>query len=340
MSSGQMSMSGARKAAVVLLALGEEASAEVFKHLNESEIELLAREMAALGRVAPQETEKVMEEFHSTAVASNVMIRGDEEFARRVLARAHGPDAARKLTERVQRSFESTAGFASLERADPQQLSKFILGEHPQTIALILAHMAPAKAAQLTGLLPETLRVDVLTRMAHLEEISSDVVTRISAVIEQRLKALAGPAREQHGGVRAVAELFNHMERTVSAPVLEAIEARKPDLAVSIRNLMFVFEDLAGVDDNGMRELVQRADKKSLTIALKGTSEELRQRFFSNMSKRAGEMMREEMEVMGAIRVREVEKAQQEIVALARTLEEEGVIVMGGGGGGGDEYVV
>jgi len=334
----QSGMTGVRKAAVVLLAVGEDASAEVFKHLNEGEIELLAREMAALGQVPPRETEKVMEEFHATAVAADLLVRGDEEFPRRVLTRTVGPEAARRILDRVQHSYQSTAGFASLERADPQQLSKFIIGEHPQTIALILAHMQPANAAQLIALLPTGLRVDVLGRMANLEEISPDVVARISGVIEQRLRTLGGPSREQHGGVRAVAELFNHLERTVSAPALEALEAQKPELAVSIRNLMFVFEDLAGIDDNGIRELINRAEKKTLTVALKGASETLRGRFFGNMSKRAGEMMREEMEVMGAVRVREVEKAQQEIVTLMRSLEEEGVIVTGGSAG--DAYVV
>lgn len=332
-------LSKTRKAAIVLLAMGEEATAEVFKHLHESEIEVLACEMAVLGHLTPRETEQVMEEFHAAANAANLMVRGDGAFVQRVLTRTHGAETARRIGERVQRSFQSTAGFVSLERADPEHLSKFILGEHPQTIALILAHMQAASAAPVIARLPEDMRVDVLTRMANLEQISPDVVTRISAVIAQRLKTLGGPTREHRGGVRAVAELFNHLERTVSAPVLEAIESQTPDLAVSIRNLMFVFDDLINVDDNGMRELVQRVDKKVLTVALKGTSEEVRQHFFGNMSKRAGEMMREEMEVMGAVRVREVEKAQQEIVALARTMEEEGVLSMGGGAGG-DAYVV
>ena len=174
--------------------------------------------------------------------------------------------------------------------------------------------------------------------MASLEDISPDVVSRISSVIEQRLKTLGGPSREQHGGVRAVAELFNRLERTISATALEAIEARKPELALSIRNLMFVFEDLMHVDDAGIRELVSRADKKALTIALKGASEEMRQRFLGNMSKRAGEMLREEMEVLGAVRLRDVEKAQQEVVAVARKLEEEGLIVTGAAAG--EAYVV
>jgi len=334
----QTTMSGLRKAAIVALIIGEDASASIFKHLSEDEIETLLSEMAALGRVSSKMGEQVLEEFHQTAVAAEHVARGDIEFAKRVLIKSFGPDTARRMIDRVMRAFQSNAGFASLERADPQQLSKFILGEHPQTIALILAHLQPANAAQLATLLPEELRVEVLTRMASLEDISPDVVSRISSVIELRLKALGGPSREQHGGVRAVAELFNRLERTVSTPVLEAIEEARPELAVSIRNLMFVFDDLLHVDDNGMREIIQRADKKGLTIALKGASDEIRQRFFTNMSKRAGEMLREEMEVLGAVRLRDVEKSQQEVVAIARKLEEEGLISTGAAAG--EAYVV
>jgi flagellar motor switch protein FliG len=334
----QTTMSGLRKAAIVALMIGEDASASIFKHLSEDEIETLLSEMAALGRVSSKMGEQVLEEFHQTAVAAEHVARGDIEFAKRVLVKSFGPDTARRMIDRVMRAFQSNAGFASLERADPQQLSKFILGEHPQTIALILAHLQPANAAQLATLLPEELRVEVLTRMASLEDISPDVVSRISSVIELRLKALGGPSREQHGGVRAVAELFNRLERTVSTPVLEAIEEQRPELAVSIRNLMFVFDDLLHVDDNGMREIIQRADKKGLTIALKGASDEIRQRFFTNMSKRAGEMLREEMEVLGAVRLRDVEKSQQEVVAIARKLEEEGLISTGAAAG--EAYVV
>jgi flagellar motor switch protein FliG len=327
-----------RKAAIVMLLIGEELSSEVFKHLTEDEIEGLSKEMAALGPVPQQLGEKVLDEFHQISVAADYVTRGDIDYARRVLNRTLGAESARRIMDRVLRSFQSTAGFTSLEKADPQQLSKFILGEHPQTIALILAHLNPSSAAQLVTLLPDTLRVDVLSRMASLEDISPDVIARISSVIETRLKSLGGVAREQHGGVRAVAELFNRLERNVSGPVLEAIEAKRPELAVSIRNLMFVFDDLVHVDDNGMREIVQRADKKALTIALKGASEEIRERFFGNMSKRASEMLREEMEVLGAVRLRDVEKAQQDVVAIARKLEEEGVIVTGAAAG--EAYVV
>ena len=334
----QTVLGGLTKAAIVMLLLGEEASTEVFRHLSEDEIERLAKEMAELGQVSAKMSEGVLEEFHQTVVASEFVTRGDIGYARRILEKTLGADAAKRILERVMHSFQSTAGFKSLTTVDPEQLSKFILGEHPQTIALILAHLNPANAAQLITLLPDELRADVLTRMASLDDISPEVVKKISTVIEQRLKTLGGPSREQHGGVRAVAELFNRLERTVSGPVLEAIESQRPELAVSIRNLMFVFDDLVHVDDTGMREIVQRADKTALTIALKGASEEIRNRFFSNMSTRAAEMLREEMEVLGAVRLRDVEKAQQDIVSVARKLEEEGVIVTGAAAG--EAYVV
>lgn len=331
-------MSGLRKAAIVTILLGEEASAQVFRHLSEEEIELLAREVAALGPVPPHVSEKVLEEFHQTAIAADFITRGDLDYARRVLNRTMGPDAARRIVERIMRSFQSTAGFASVEKADPQQLSKFIIGEHPQTIALIMAHLNPTNAAQIVSSLPEALRVEVLMRMANLEDISPDVVTRVSTVIEQRLKSLGGPSREQHGGVRAVAEVFNRLERKVSQPALATIERSDPELAGAIRNLMFMFDDLVNVDDLALREITQRADRRTLTIALKGATEEIRDRFFRNMSKRAAEMLREEIEVLGAVRLREVDKAQQEIVAIARKLEEEGVVVLSPGAE--DAYVV
>jgi flagellar motor switch protein FliG len=250
-----------------------------------------------------------------------------------MLQKSLAPETAPRVIDRLLKSFESTAGFNALEKADPQQLSKFIQGEHPQTIALILAHLNATNAARLITLLPDELRPDVLTRMANLDEISPEVIRSISSVIDLRLKTLGGPQRESYGGVRAVAELFNRLDRGVSQPVLEAIEHQAPELAVAIRNLMFVFDDLATVEDNGLREIIQRADKKVLTIALKGATEEIRNRFFQNMSKRAADMLKEEMDVLGAIRLREVEKAQQDVVAIARKLEEEGLIVTGAAAG-------
>jgi flagellar motor switch protein FliG len=331
-------LSGVRKAAIIIMALGEEHASKIFKHLQEDEIERIVREIAALGTVNPEVGEKVLDEFHQMTAAADYISSGGVDHARRLLNKTLGPDLSRRILDRVVKSFHTSAGFATLEKANPQQLSKFILAEHPQTIALILAHLNAGSAAQLVTQLPDDMRADVLMRMASIEDISPDVITRISGVIDQRLKTLGGPTREQRGGVRAVAELFNRLDRSVSQPALERIENDAPDMAVSIRNLMFVFEDLSSVEDSGIREIVNRADKKHLTVALKGASEEIRLRFFQNMSKRAAELLKEEMELMGAVRLREVEKGQHEIVAIARKLEEEGVITTGAGAG--EPYVV
>jgi flagellar motor switch protein FliG len=334
----QTALPGPRKAAILSLMLGDETASQIFKHLREDEVERIAKEVAGLGAVPPESGEGVLEEFHHMALAAAFVARGGVEFAQQLLLKSLTPELARRVIDRVVRSFQSTAGFTSLAKADPQQLSKFILAEQPQTIALILAHLDSSHAAQLLSLLPETLRVEVLTRMARLDEISPEVVSRISSVIEQRLKSLGTSSHESYGGVRAVAELLNRLDRTVSQPVIESLEGQNPDLAVSIRNLMFVFDDLAKVDDSAIREIVQRADRKVLTVALKGTTEDMRNRFLRNMSKRAADMLREEMDVLGAIRLREVEKAQHEIVAIARKLEEEGLLSTGAAAG--EAYVV
>jgi flagellar motor switch protein FliG len=307
--------------------------AQMFQHLSEDEIEKIAREVALIGAVRPEDSSTALEEFDMMWRASEYVTRGGVEYAQKLLVKSLGPDMARRVLDRVIKSFESSLAFSSLERADPQQLSKFVLSEHPQTIALLLAHLKPSQAAQLANSLPDELRVEVITRMATLDEISPDVMTRVSSVIEARLKALGTQAHESMGGVRVVAELLNRLDRGVSTAVLGSIESESPDLAVSIRNLMFVFDDLLHVDDNAVREIIQRADKKTLTLALKGSSDDIRARFLNNMSKRAAQMIKEEMDVLGAVRLREVERAQQEIVAIARKLEEEGLLVTGAAAG-------
>ncbi len=327
-------VNGVRKAAILTVLLGEHASGELFKHLNEEEIEMIGREVALLGPVSASTASDVLEEFHQMWKAAEYVTKGGVEFASKLLTKSLGADNAARILDRVVKTFESSKAFTGLEKADPQQLSKFIQSEHPQTIALILAHLKPGPAAQLMQSLPEDLRVEVVTRMANLDEISPEVISRISSVIEQRLKSLgASSSHESFGGIRAVAELLNRIDRSISQPVLEAIESQTPDLAVSIRHLMFVFDDLLHVDDNALREIVQRADKKTLTVALKGTSEDIRNRFFQNMSKRAVDMIREEIELLGAVRLREVEKAQQEVVGIARKLEEEGLLQTGAAAG-------
>ena len=320
------SLSGVRKAAIVTLLLGEEGATEVLKCLSRDEVERIAGEIAALGTVQAADSEGVLEEFHKAVVAATRYARGGIDSAQRLLDNAFGPEAAESVVERIAKSARSTAGFTSLTLWDPHQLSKFVVAEQPQTVALILAHLDGAHAAKLASLLPEELRTNVITRMANLDEISPEVVDQISSVIDRRLRSLGGASHESLGGVRAVAGLLNRLDRSVGGAVLEQVEHDNPDLAASIRNLMFVFEDLRRVEDAALREITQRADRKVLTVALKGASENMRDRFFDNMSKRAAGVLREDLEVLGAVRMRDVEQAQREVVSIARKLEEEGLL--------------
>ncbi|GLH73817.1 flagellar motor switch protein FliG [Geothrix limicola] len=330
-------LTGMQKAAVLMVTLGDETASNIFKYLEEDEIQTISREIAITKHVQPEVAEEVMEEFHTMTQARSYISQGGIEYAKKLLIKSVGPEVARKIIDRLVKALESSAGFTSLERANPQQLSKFIQNEHPQTIALILAHLNASQAAELISSLPEALRSDVAMRMASLQEISPEVVRRISLILEQKLEALGSFATEAYGGVRAVAELFNRMDRNTGRAVLEKIETENPQLAASIRDLMFVFDDILLIDDNGITEILKRADKKTLTIALKGTSEELQNQFFRNMSSRAVELMKEEMEFMGPVKLKDVEKSQHEVVEIVRQLEEEGVISIGGGGG--EDYV-
>jgi flagellar motor switch protein FliG len=330
-------LSGAQKAAVLMVTLGDDTAASIFKYLEEDEIQTISREIAITKHVQPEVAEEVMEEFHTMAQARSYISQGGIEYAKKLLIKSVGPEVARKIIDRLVKALESSAGFTSLERANPQQLSKFIQNEHPQTIALILAHLNASQAAELISSLPEALRSDVAMRMASLQEISPEVVRRISMILEQKLEALGSFATEAYGGVRAVAELFNRMDRNTGRAVLEKIETENPQLAASIRDLMFVFDDILLIDDTGIAEILKRADRKVLTVAMKGTSEELQNQFFRNMSTRAVELIKEEMEFMGPVKLKDVEKSQHEIVEIVRQLEEEGVISIGGGGG--EDYV-
>lgn len=331
-------LNGKQKAAVLCLVLGEDLTAEIFKRLDDEEVQDISREISLMGAVPADITDRVVEEFYNLTLAKEYITSGGIEYAKKVVIKSLGPEEARKIIDRLIKLREKSAGFSSLEKINPQQLSKFVQNEHPQTIALILAHLSASQAAELISALPEELRTEIVIRMANLEEISPEIVKKIATVLDQKLEALGSYSLEEYGGVKAVSELFNRMDRRASRNVLEQIESRDPELAASIRDLMFVFEDILLIDDQGVMEILKRIDKKSLAISLKGANDELKTKFFRNMSQRAGEMLKEEMEYLGPIRVKEVERAQHEIVEVVRTLEEEGVIVIGGAGG--DEYVV
>ncbi len=329
---------GLRKAAILLVLLGDEASASVFRHLHEDEVQEISKEISRLGKIESDTADQVVEDFYRMTLAQTCLARGGADFAKRLLLKAFGHDSSKKLLDRLNITLQSTiVGFDSLQKADPAQLSKFIQAEQPQTIALVLAHLNSQQAAALLSSLPAQLRAEVVMRMANLEQISPDIINKITTILEQKLRSLGDFSRESYGGVRAVAELINRMDTKAAALILEKIENENPALALSIRNLMFVFDDIVLIDEAGMREIIQRVDKKTLTVALKGCGEDVKSQFFRNMSTRGVEMLREDMDVLGPVKIKAVEAAQQHIVTIIRKLDEDGVISLKGGGG--DEYV-
>jgi flagellar motor switch protein FliG len=330
--------SGIKKAAILMVLLGDEASSSLFRFLEEEEVQEITKEISRLGRIEPETADSVLDDYYQMALARSYLMQGGVDFARKLLVKAFGAETSKKLLDRVTLSIQSSiAGFDSLQKADPAQLSKFIQSEHPQTIALVLAHLHPSQAAALLNSLPAEMRGDVVMRMANLEQISPEILSKITNILSQRIQSLGDFSRESYGGVRAVAELINRLDSSTSVAILEKIENENPNLALSIRNLMFVFDDILLIEDVGMREVIQRVDKKTLTVALKGTSEQLKNVFFRHMSHRAVEMLREDMEVLGPVKIKEVEAAQNEIVTIIRKLDQDGVISLKGGGG--DEYI-
>jgi flagellar motor switch protein FliG len=320
-------LTGAQKAAILMVILGEEASGKLFRELDEGEVQRIGREIAGIPAITSEMAEEVLAEFYQMIVAQDYVLKGGIEYAGKVLESAFGADRAKRLLDRVCLSLTTdSAHFDALQRADPQQLATFIHNEHPQTVALILSHLGGSQAARLLRSLPAEMRTEVAIRMASLDQISPEIISRISAIVGQKLKSVGELNRQDYGGVRAVAEIFNRLDQGESKEILESIENSNPALVETIRHLMFVFEDLLKVDSAGMRELLARVDRKVLTIALKGTSEKLKNHFLQVMSQRGAEMLLEDMEALGPVKMREVEAAQQQIVAAVRLLESEGVI--------------
>lgn len=330
-------LSGRTKAAIVMVALGSEASSKVFKNLDESEVEMLSTEIARLDNISSEVREAVLEEFHNLAMAQQYISQGGLDYAQEILEQALGPRKAKEILDKIQESIRTT-GFNLLENVDPKQLVNFIQKEHPQTIALLLAHMEGSNAAGIISALPQELQVDVATRIATMESISPDTLHQVEEVLADQVKSLFGGDVSQIGGVKAVAEMLNSVDRGAEKNILGNLERENPELATEIKNLMFVFEDVMLLDDRSMQRVLKEVDTKELSVALKGASEELQEKFFRNMSSRAGEMIKEEMEYMGPVRLRDVEDVQQRIVDVIRRLEEDGEIIISGRGG--EEEVV
>lgn len=330
--------SGARKAAMLLVLLGEEASAHMMRHMGEDEVQAISKEIARSTNISAENAEDILEEFYQMVIARDYVIKGGIDYAKRLLVNAFGTEPAKRMLDRlVQAIGQDAANFDALQKADPQQLAKYIQNEHPQTIALILSHLQSTQAAAMLMALPVDQHADVATRMANLDQISPEIVTRIASIIGQKMQELGEYSRESYGGVQAVAELFNHLDANTTKSILESIESEDEMLGKSIRHLMFVFEDILKLDSQAVQEILSRVDRKLLTVALKGTSEPLRQHFIKVMSQRAADMLREDMDALGPIKIRDVDDAQQQIIGIVRQLEAENVIQLGGGGG--EEYV-
>jgi flagellar motor switch protein FliG len=333
------SLSTIRKAAILLVVLGEQASAELLQQLSEEDVQKVSREVAKITAISGEMAESILTEFHHISTAGDYVARGGMEVARKLLMAAFTPDIAKRLLDRLTKALGAeAASFDAIQKADPQQLAKFIHNEHPQTIALVLSHLNQTQAAALLTSLPSQMRADVALRMASLDQISPDVIIKIASVIGQKLKTLGEFSRESYGGVRAVAEMLNRLDSTSTREILTHIDQQDTNLAETIRHLMFVFEDLLLIDPVGLKEVLAKIDRKILTVALKGTSEQLRNQILGSMSQRGADMLREDMDALGPIKIKEVEAAQQQIIAVVRQLESEGVVSLKGTVG--EQYVV
>jgi flagellar motor switch protein FliG len=338
-SASDQQLTGLRKAAILMVMIGDEASSAILRELDEEEVQDISKEIARVQALTPEEAEGVLEEFYQMTVARDYVVKGGIEYARKILVNAFGADHAKRMLDRLMKTLgNETLSFDALQKTDPQQLAKFIHSEHPQTVALILSHLNPSQAAGLLESLPADIRGDVAVRMANLDQISPDIISKIATVIGLKLKALGEMSRESYGGVNAVAEMFNRLDSNISRDILEKMESENPQLAENIRHLMFVFEDLLLLDVNAIKEVLAKVDRKILTVALKGTSEKMKTHMLQAMSQRGADMLREDMEAMGPIKIKEVESAQQQIIAVVRRLEAEGVLSLKGAAG--EQYVV
>lgn len=288
---------------MVLVALGPDAGSTVLKHFPPGELEAVTAAIAALGPVDPHVTESVLDEFLTRSRGEPEVLPGDLDAIRRVITQSHGAASASRILDRVTRTASAGASLEVLERAEPVQLASLLVGEHPQLVAAVLAWLPAGRAADVIPHLPDTMRFDVLSRMATLEEIPPALLSRIGEVIARKLHA-SGSRRNRRGGVEMVAAVCNQLGRATSQSALEAMSRSAPDLATDIRSLMFVFDDIVRLDDAALRQLIARVDKTVLTMALKGTGDAVRTRVFANMSVRAGGLMKEELEALGKVRVR------------------------------------
>jgi flagellar motor switch protein FliG len=322
-------MSGVRKAAILLVAVGEEVAKEILRSLPETDVQQITEELADLRGVTPELSAEILEEFWGLLDTQNFIVHGGLDYASRVLVEAFGKQRAEDMLMLMRRSQEAAqSNLTKLQRTDPQQLGKLLDSEHPQTIALVLAHLDPKRASMVLDNLSEENKVVAVQRLAEMRQFSPEMAQKVALILHRRLETVGDTARRFYSGFRAVADLLNRLNAEESKRILESIEEGQPELALNIRNLMFTFEDLITVPAATIREIVSGVDKRQLALALRGANDELRAQIFKSMSSRAVEMLKEDMEVLGPVRSREVAQAQQEILNLARRLEAEGKVVL------------
>ena len=321
-------LTGARKAAILLTVLGEEAAALICRQLSSADVQQIAAELASLDAIPPELAQQVLEEYQQQATAHRFVIQGGTDYTTRLLKKAFGEENGKDLAQKFTQTKQSSAGKLDwLRNTDPEQLAALLEKEHPQTIALIMAHLEPQHASPILGKLPSELQIDVVKRVAQLQNFSPEAAETISSVLHQKLKQ-SGGEKKQTARVDNVPGLMNHMGPQTAKAILDAIEKDNADLANNIRDQMFTFEDLVGVPETAMRDLLAAIDKKTLALALKGATEPVKDHIFKAMSSRAVEMLKEDMEVLGRVRGKDVAKAQQEAIANARQLEAEGKITL------------
>ncbi len=324
-------MNGRQKAAILLVSLGAEASAEVFKHLRQDEIDELTLEIAGIGHVPQERKQSVVEEFYETALAQDYIAEGGLEYARSILERALGSDRANDVMTRLSGAIQ-VSPFEFLRRTDAGQILNVIANEHPQTVALVMAYLPADTAAQVVSALPDELQAEVAMRIALMDRTAPEVIREIERVLERKLSSVINQDFTSAGGLRSLVDLLNQVDRATERTILETLEEQNPELADEVRRMMFLFEDIVVLDDRSIQQVLREVDTKELAVALKGTADEVQEKIYSNMSERAAAIIKEDLEFMGPVRVKTVEEAQQKIVAVIRRLEDAGQIVIVRGG--------
>ena len=330
-------MTGVEKSAILLIVLGPEKSAEIFKHLKEEEIEQLTLEIANTRSIAPEMKDEVLNEFYEVCLAQQYISEGGITYAKELLEKALGSEKAQSVIGKLTASLQ-VRPFEFVRKTDAGQLLNFIQDEHPQTIALILSYLPTSQSAAVISALPPAKQADVAKRIAMMDRTSPDVIQEVENVLERKLNALVNQDYTIVGGVDSIVEILNTVDRGTERHILETLEIEEPELADEIRKKMFVFEDILSLDDKSIQRVLREVDNNDLAVALKNANENVQEAIFNNLSKRLATMIREDMEFMGPVRLKDVEEAQQKIVNIIRKLEDSAEIIIARGGG--DEIVV